>query len=290
MLMNKPIFVWVKNIQFGAHLPTANCEFISSNSVVNAIMTAETARNCQFTHGLAQMVIAHDYQGNTVVCAIKPVHIQCTEVQFIKMVNFSHNKNEGLVGRFLKLLSFVSVKELLPFVVFILNNEEVLKLFMRSEASFKHHHCYLGGLFEHSIEVAEMTYQNAKHLGHSDIECQTGLVAALFHDIGKIYPALNMNNEKYCSGPHESYSFALLAKPLGELGSRNSRIFSMLTELLAGKPYGHKTRYPIEHVLKQADRSSAESNYSKIQFDALPSHYYFTKVNGNVMYRLNSAS
>ena len=66
--MNKPIFVWVKNIKCGANIPTANCEFILNGNVVSAITTAEIARNCQFTHGLAQMVISHDYQGNTVVC------------------------------------------------------------------------------------------------------------------------------------------------------------------------------------------------------------------------------
>lgn len=288
--MNKPIFVWIRNIKFSANLPTANCEFISSNSTVQAITSADIARNCQFTHGLAQVVLSHDYNANTVVCAIKPIVTKCSEQQYCQMLNLSHHNHEGLVGRFLRLLSFVTIIELQPFVDFILTKQEILQLFMSSEASFKHHHSYKGGLFEHSIEVAEMTYQNAKHLGHSDIECQTGLIAALFHDIGKIYPALNMNTDKYIAGPHESYSFALLAQPLGILGTLNSRIFSMLTDLLASKPYGHKTRYAIEHVLKQADRSSAESNYAKIKFNTLPPHYYFTKVNGNVMYRLNSSS
>jgi putative nucleotidyltransferase with HDIG domain len=286
--MNKPVFVWIKSIKFSADLPIANCELISSNTLISAITSAEIARICHVNYGLAQMVISHDYQGNTVVCAIKPISTKCTEQQYRQMVSFVHEYNEGLVGRFLRLLSFVTIHELQPFIDFMLNKGEILKLFMRSEASFKHHHCYKGGLFEHSIEVAEMTYQNAKHLGHSDVECQTGLVAALFHDIGKIYPALHMNSDKYIAGPHESYTFALLAKPLGQLGTLNSRIFSMLSDLLAAKPYGHKTRYAIEHVLKQADRSSAESNFTKTQFKELPSHYYFTKVNGNVMYRLNS--
>jgi putative nucleotidyltransferase with HDIG domain len=285
--MNKPVFVWIKSIKFSANLPTANCEFISCKRVFSAITSADIAKNCQINYGLAQIVFSHDYQGNTVVCAIKSIMTKCSENQYRQMVSFVKDDNENLVGRFLRLLSFVTIDELQPFIDFMLDKEEILKLFMRSEASFKHHHCYKGGLFEHSIEVAEMTYQNAKHLGHSDVECQTGLVAALLHDIGKIYPALNMNSDKYCAGPHESYAFALLAKPLGQLGTLNSRIFSMLSDLLAAKPYGHKTRYPIEHVLKQADRTSAESNFAKKQFEALPPHYYFTKVNGNVIYRLN---
>ncbi|WP_168195174.1 HD domain-containing protein [Shewanella sp. SNU WT4] len=286
--MNKPIFVWIKSLKFSANLPTANCELISSNSLVNAITSAEIARNCQASHGFAQMILSHDYQGNTVICAIKAISTKCTEQQYIQMVNSVHDHRDILVGRFLRLLSYVTLNELQPFVDFILNKDEILKLFMNSEASYKHHHSYKGGLFEHSIEVAEMTYQNARHLGHSNVECQTGLIAALFHDIGKIYPALNTNNVKYCPGPHESYAFALLAKPLGELGTSNSRIFSMLSDLLAVKPYGHKTRYAIEHILKLADRTSAESNFAKSQFKALPADYYFTKVNGDLIYRLNN--
>lgn len=286
--MSKPIFVWMKSIKFSANLPTANCEFIASNNLVSAITSADIARNCQVAYGLAQIIASHDYHGNTVVCTIKTIPTKCTEQQYSQMIGLVNGLKEGLVGRFLRLLSFVTIDELQPFTDFILNKEDILKLFMNSEASLKHHHCYKGGLFEHSIEVAEMTYQNAKHLGHSDVECQIGLIAALFHDIGKIYPALNMNNNKYCAGPHESYAFALLAKPLGELGTLNSRVFSMLSDLLAVKPYGHKARYAIEYVLKQADRTSAESNFAKTQFKTLPPHYYFTKVDGSVIYRLNT--
>lgn len=282
--MNNPVFVWINDIKLSASLPTANCEFISSKRTFNAITSTAIARNCYISNGPALMALSNDYQDNIVVCAIQSISTRCTKSQYHQLVNFVHDHNENLVGRFLRLIGLVTMEEFKPFIDFILDNERVLRLFMNSEASFKHHHCTQGGLFEHSIEVAEMTYQNAKHLGYSDVECQTGLVAALFHDIGKIYPALQMNSDKYHAGTHERYAFALLAKPLGELGTINSRVFSMLCELLAAKPYGHKTRYPIEHVLKQADRASAESNFEKLQFKALPSHYYFTKVNGNIMY------
>ncbi|CAM4452665.1 HD domain-containing protein [Shewanella livingstonensis] len=286
--MNKPVFVWIKNIKFSANLPTANCEFISSNNIIHAITSDDIARKCNFNHGLAQIVFNHDYQGNTVVCAIKPIMTNCKQEQYLNMVNFAEQHHENLVGRFLKLLSLVTLEELQPFINFILDRMDILQLFISSKASHKHHHSYTGGLFEHSIEVAEMTYQNARFLDHSDVECQTGLIAALFHDIGKIYPALHSNSNKYIAGPHDSYAFALLATPLGQLGTLSSRIFSMLCDLLATKPYGHKTRYAIEHVLKQADRTSAESNFAKIRFNELPSHYFYTQVNGNVMYRISS--
>ncbi|MCC4831827.1 hypothetical protein LMH66_04195 [Shewanella sp. 10N.7] len=76
--MNKSIFSWVKNIKCGAHRPTTSCEFISSGNVISAIITVEIARNCQFSHGLAKRRITYDYHGHIVICAIKPVNIQCT--------------------------------------------------------------------------------------------------------------------------------------------------------------------------------------------------------------------
>ena len=127
--MNKPVFVWIKSIKFSANLPIANCEFISSNALINAITSAEIARICHINYGLAQMVISHDYQGNTVVCAIKPISTKCTEQQYRQMVSFVHEYKEGLVGRFLRLLSFVTINELQPFIDFILDKEEILFYF-----------------------------------------------------------------------------------------------------------------------------------------------------------------
>ena len=286
--MNNAIFVWIKDIKISGSLPTANCEFISNYKTMHAITSAEIARASQTSCGLAQIVFAHDSQGNIVICSIKPIYTQCSENEYFQLVNMVDSKNENLVGRFLKLISFITYSELQPFTDFILSNTTILKAFMQSQASYDHHHANKNGLFEHSIEVAEMTYHNAKHLKHSEIECQTGLIAGLFHDIGKIYPALHNQTDTYVAGPHESFNFAILAKPLGELGTLNSKVFALLSELLAAKPYGHKTRYAMEYVLKQADRTSAESNFVKKQFEELPTHYFFTKVKGNLMYRLNS--
>ncbi|MEZ9368433.1 HD domain-containing protein [Shewanella sp. 10N.286.51.B2] len=286
--MSNSTFVWIKDIKLSGHLPTANCEFISDHETIQAITSAEIARNCQISYGLAQINASQDSNGNIVICAIRPIKSQCSEQTYLQLVDMIDFPNKNLMGRFFKLISLVTFAELKPFTNYILSKPDVLKLYIQSQASFQHHHAYKNGLFEHSIEVAEMTYQNARHLKHPEIECQTGLIAGLFHDIGKIYPQLQNQSDDYIGGPHESYNFALLANPLGELGTLNSKVFSMLSDLLSAKPYGHKTRYAIEFVLKQADRTSAESNFVKRKFEKLPEHYYFTKVNGSVMYRLNS--
>ncbi|SIR36747.1 HDIG domain-containing protein [Shewanella morhuae] len=285
--MNNVIFAWVKDIKISGHLPTANCEFISNKKTIHAITSADIARTCQFNYGLAQMNITHDSRGNVVICAMKPILTRYSENEYIQLTQLLGSTKEKLLGRFLKLLSLVTCPELQPFVNFIFERTDILKIFIKAQASYQHHHSYANGLFEHSIEVAEMTYHNAKHLQHSEIECQTGLVAGLFHDIGKIYAMLNQHIEHYVPGPHESYNFAILAKPLGELGTINSKVFALLSDLLAAKPYGHKVRYAMEYVLQQADRSSAQSGYVRDQFKSLPAHYDFRKVGDSVIRRLN---
>jgi len=286
--MNNSVFAWINEIKISGILPTANCEFFVRNQRINAITSSEIARKCDFSQGLAQLSVANDSKGNVIICAIKPISTQLTEIEYQQLTQLLSIEKESLMGRFLKLLSIISFPELQLFVDFILSNSILLEKFITAKASHTHHHSYENGLFEHSIEVAEISYFNAKHLMHSDIECQAGLIAGLFHDIGKIYPTLYRQNNCYISGPHESYNFAILAKPLGALTTLNSQVFSLLSQLLAAKPIGHKTRYALEYILKQADRTSAESNFIKKQFEALPNHYHFTKVNGNVMYRLNS--
>jgi hypothetical protein len=66
-----------KNIKFSVNLPTANCEFISSKNIIHAIKSAAIARKPNFNQWLAKIAFTHDYQGNTVVCAIKPVTPLC---------------------------------------------------------------------------------------------------------------------------------------------------------------------------------------------------------------------
>lgn len=56
--------------------------------------------------------------------------------------------------------------------------------FKEFPAAIKYHHAYLGGLLEHSLEVARAVLAFAKL--HSDINVDIALAGALLHDIGKI--------------------------------------------------------------------------------------------------------
>jgi 3'-5' exoribonuclease len=56
--------------------------------------------------------------------------------------------------------------------------------FKEFPAAIMYHHAYLGGLLEHSLEVARAVLAFAKI--HSDIDVDIALAGALLHDIGKI--------------------------------------------------------------------------------------------------------
>lgn len=62
---------------------------------------------------------------------------------------------------------------------------EVQALFCNIPAAKAVHHAYVGGLLEHTLSVARLAMRMADHYPHLDR--QVLLVAALFHDMGKIW-------------------------------------------------------------------------------------------------------
>lgn len=56
--------------------------------------------------------------------------------------------------------------------------------FYRAPAGMKMHHAYLGGLLQHTVDVAELALSMAQTIGHADTDLV--LAGALLHDIGKV--------------------------------------------------------------------------------------------------------
>lgn len=63
-------------------------------------------------------------------------------------------------------------------------NSRVYARFIKNPAAMRYHHAYLGGLLEHSVDVARLAKVIAEHLGDVDIDLV--VAGALLHDIGKI--------------------------------------------------------------------------------------------------------
>jgi len=81
------------------------------------------------------------------------------------------------------LLGQISHPALKQFLCDVLSDDGIVFPFVSSPASLKYHHNYPGGLLRHSIECAQMV---ERYQEFEPDKKQLGMVAALFHDIGKI--------------------------------------------------------------------------------------------------------
>ncbi len=71
------------------------------------------------------------------------------------------------------------------FVFYVLNRNEIRLALMACPAAKNIHHAYRGGLLEHSLSVAKLAMTIAKQ--YPELDRQVLLVAAIFHDLGKIW-------------------------------------------------------------------------------------------------------
>lgn len=93
-----------------------------------------------------------------------------------------HEDLDGLKEDFLDFIeNYISNEEIKGFVLGAYKEHEYI--FTHSPASVKHHHAYIGGLMEHSLNVARYSLNLASEDTNKDVL----LASALLHDIGKIH-------------------------------------------------------------------------------------------------------
>lgn len=69
-------------------------------------------------------------------------------------------------------------------VALFIDNKEFAEKFKRHPGAVKNHHAYVGGLLEHTLEVAEGAMDHCNH--NNKIRKDLLIAAALVHDIGKV--------------------------------------------------------------------------------------------------------
>ncbi len=89
-----------------------------------------------------------------------------------------------LKARVKELLESINDPDLSRLGKLIFEKDQFIKEFTRSPAGMKWHHSYLGGLLEHSVEVAEICNFVAER--HPDLNRDLLVLAGLLHDVGKI--------------------------------------------------------------------------------------------------------
>lgn len=71
------------------------------------------------------------------------------------------------------------------FALSVLQDEAVVPLLLAAPAAKNVHHAYAGGLLEHTLSVARLCLDFAAH--YPEMDKETLLCAAMFHDLGKIW-------------------------------------------------------------------------------------------------------
>ena len=146
------------------------------------------------------------------------------------------------------------------FVLDVLSEPEVGIAYIRNPGSIAHHHNYAGGLLQHSVEVAQYFYEDTQL---SRTNRDLGIVASLFHDIGKtlVYTCdINYSALGYLVS-HDSLTLEICSMALSRLSNQNAGHANQLrhawTCSTANSRYGYKPKTTLARQLQYYDSLSA---------------------------------
>lgn len=173
------------------------------------------------------------------------------------------------------------------FMESVFRDDAIALPFASAPASISHHHSYPGGLAEHSIECARMLYLMP---GFTPEMRRLGIVAALFHDIGKIRtlkPGLEhggtaRTTESYVIG-HDLLTLEILAPHLRLLDREWPDGATALRYIWTWRLVKHISPTPLfalAEAVAAADRISAGLSAEAMAFADAPRWKRFANLNG----------
>lgn len=153
-----------------------------------------------------------------------------------------------------------------------LDRNERVEFFLRVPASISFHHSYKGGLAVHTLEVVRniigMINYNEPDMDRDLVE--TAVVAALFHDIGKIwlYGLDGRPHEAIQLINHDALTLELCAEGFKHLDTHEPQLAMLLRHIWTcsspGARYGKEPMHTIARYLRDADAQSASADDCRI--------------------------
>lgn len=157
------------------------------------------------------------------------------------------------------LLGQLKIQALRQFIGDVLADDAIAFPFVSCPASLSYHHNYPGGLLRHSIECAQMV---ERYKEFAPDKKELGMVAALFHDIGKtltMTPQMRLTSLGR-SLDHDKLTLEVLAPFLRRLDHNWHAGASELRYLMTWRPGRRDSgipKTPLANVVLAADRVSA---------------------------------
>ncbi len=175
------------------------------------------------------------------------------------------------------MLGYLRDPALRTFYHSVLTDDALMEIFYKAQASHHHHHDYVGGLVDHSHEVATTAASLCLQHKIGALSASVAFVGGLFHDIGKTYLYYNQHGESGCCGQHEAFNFMVMARPLDKLRMSSPKIFEALSSCLAIKVGRHPDAYLPANMVHLCDRLSVDVCNWRRAFADAPSFYWYAK-------------
>lgn len=195
-----------------------------------------------------------------------------------------------------QLFELVESLRVIPLRMFareVLMDKQLMTAFVSIPASKRHHHSFPGGLLMHSLECALMTKQTVESLiDISTKEKEVAIVAALFHDVGKVKTiGLTQHTSTGRLIDHEQFTLMLLSEPLNILEEFWEQGAETLQYLLTWKESQGVCRFVSGNAIKMADRLSTSASLRSMAFKDKPDYFHFAELsigtNKHYLNRLN---
>lgn len=204
-------------------------------------------------------VSSHDHQEQINILEIEPASRMGVIEPFMRLPK-AFCAQPYWLDRLIKIRQSIQSPGLGRFLDTVFSDDEVALAFLTVPGSSNFHHNHLGGLLQHSVEVADIV---SKVNFKEHFESEIAIVAALLHDIGKV-KTLKPNLKSSDLGrmvSHDALTLEVCAVALKALDNywpdASYTMRHVWTCASPGARYGFQSNCAIAIAVHQADRLSA---------------------------------
>ena len=126
-----------------------------------------------------------NYQGVKQIQIKQIERIEDSEVNIADYLQTSHKSPEEMIRELKEKIDIIMDIHLTKLLSLFYEDTEFIGLFKTAPAAKSNHHAYIGGLLQHTLEVASLCEDVTKY--YPEINPDLLIAGAILHDIGKVY-------------------------------------------------------------------------------------------------------